>query len=103
MKKNTIKKKKISKDCWCLDFAFIQWLRERLPVYLREAGQIVNLEYHKFTYKDKEYTQKELIEIMIRDINTIVNDFFWDSKAEGYDTYKEIFEIWAIVAPAMWW
>lgn len=103
MKRNTIKKKKISKDCWDLDYAFIQWLRERLPVYLKEAGRVVDLDYHKFVYKSKGYTQRELIEILIRDVNIISNDYLWDCRDNGWNTYREIFEIWTMIAPTMWW
>ena len=58
-KKRHIYKKKLSKECWDLDLAFLKWLQERLPVYLKEAGQIVDLTYYKFTYNNIEYTQKD--------------------------------------------
>ena len=64
MKHNTIKKKKIRRDCWDLDSAFFKWLKERLPVYLKEAGEVVDLEYHKFEFRGKEYTQKEVAEML---------------------------------------
>ena len=48
-RKRHIYKKKLSEECWDLDLAFLKWLQERLPVYLKEAGQIVDLTYYKFT------------------------------------------------------
>jgi len=100
MKHNTIKKRKISRDCWDLDYAFFRWLGERLPVYLKEAGKIIDLEFRKFEFRGKEYTQKELIERMIYLIRASdkneINDLDWDK-------WKEVLEIWAVVAPAMWW
>ena len=45
------KKKKISRECWNLNYSFILWLKDRLPIYVKEAGQIVDLEYHIFNYK----------------------------------------------------
>ena len=100
MKHNTIKKKRIRRDCWDLDYAFYQWLRERLPVYLKDAGRRIDLEYHKFEFRGKEYTQKELVERMIyllrtSNFNTLIDD--------DWDNWKEVLEIWAIVAPFMWW
>ena len=65
MKHKTIKKRQISRDCWDLEYTFFKWLEERLPVYLKEGGAFVDLEYHKFEFRGKEYTQKELIERMI--------------------------------------
>ena len=81
MKHNTIKKKRIRRDCWDLDYAFYQWLRERLPVYLKDAGRRIDLEYHKFEFRGKEYTQKELIERLITITDTLLGDEdndYWD-------------------------
>lgn len=100
MKHKTIKKRKISRDCWSLDYAFFDWLRERLPVYLKEADKCVNLEYHKFEFRDKEYTQKELIERLIHLLRVMEIE---PTLEQQYEDEKEILEIWAVVAPAMWW
>ena len=100
MKHKTIKKRKISQDCWSLDTAFYDWLRERLPIYLKEAGAFVNLEYHKFTFRDKEYTQKELVERMIYLLRRAEVEY---DLTKQFDEEQEVLEIWAIVAPAMWW
>lgn len=97
MKHNTIKKKRIRRDCWNLDFAFYQWLKERLPIYLKDAGRIIDLEYFKLEFRGKEYTQKELIERMIELLH-FVDDYDLDL-VKG----KEVLEIWAMIAPAMWW
>ena len=100
MKHNTIKKKRISRDCWDLDYAFFKWLKERLPVYLKEAGEVVDLEFHKFTYNGEEWTQKALIERMIWLLNTLPRSEW----TEGYDEKsKEILQIWTLVFPTMWW
>lgn len=104
MNKNTIKKKKIRKDCWNLDYAFLQWLRERLPVYLRDAGTIVDLSYYKVEYKGKEYTQEELTRLLYSKVEYLCKiDFFLVKEEENIDIYKEVFEIWAIIAPYTWW
>lgn len=100
MKKNTIKKRKIHRDCWGLDWAFLFWLKERLPVYLKDAGKFVDLDYHKFEYKGKTYTQREIVERMIH-ILDMLPDNDWQ---EEWDIYtNEILDLWKIVFPAMWW
>lgn len=99
MKHKAIKKRRISRDCWSLDYAFFKWLEERLPVYLKEGGAFVDLEFYKFDHRGKEYTQKELIERMIHLLDTKKGD---DLEKE-FEKEKEILEIWAMVAPAMWW
>jgi hypothetical protein len=93
-------KKKIYRETWSLDNCFIDWLEERLPVYLREAGQVVNLSFHKFEYKDQIYTQQEIVEKMIEDIALLRKKEIDEDTSE---LKQEIAELWAVVLPAMWW
>lgn len=101
MKKKTIYKRKISKECWALDASFLDWLRERLPVYLREAGQIVNLEFHKFKIDGEERTQKSVIEEMIKLLKEIEDKDIWDD--DYHDKANRILDLWKEVFHAMWW
>ena len=92
-----------SYETWCLDFHFYCWLYERLKMFLEV--NCIDLNYHKFNFEDKEYTQGELIDKMLygcelaflealkgkeltEDEKKAVNDVRW---------------IWATVMPAMWW
>ena len=99
MNKKTIQKKKLSKECWSLDYSFYCWLKERLPVYLKEAGSVVNLDYHKFEYNGVELTQKQVIERMIE-----LLDIPYDVWEEEYITaMDEVLDLWKLVFHAMWW
>lgn len=93
-----------SRETWSLDYVFYMWLYERLKMYIEYAGEIVNLNFHKFVYKEKEYTQFELINTMIERLESYFKkeDLFVSSEEE-YEPIKEIGEIWALVLPAMWW
>ena len=93
-----------SRETWSLDYVFYMWLYERLKMYIEYAGEIVNLNFHKFVYKEKEYTQLELINMMIERLESYFKkeDLFVSSEEE-YESIKEIGEIWALVLPAMWW
>ena len=93
-----------SRETWNLDCVFYMWLYERLKMYKEYAGEIVNLDFHKFVYKEKEYTQLELINMMIERLESYFKkeDLFVSSEEE-YESIKEIGEIWALVLPAMWW
>lgn len=92
-----------SYETWCLDFHFYCWLYERLKMFLEV--NCIDLNYHKFNFEDKEYTQGELIDKMLygcelaflealkgkeltEDEKKAVNDVRW---------------IWATAMPAMWW
>lgn len=99
-KKNTIKKYQIKRDCWDLDIAFLKWLRERLPVYLHDAGKFVDLTYYKFEYEGREYTQEELIKYLIR----LLDEMPSFNLVPEWDTYiSKILDVWKLLFPAMWW
>lgn len=95
-------KKKIYKDCWDLDQAFLKWLGKRLPVYLESAEKIVDLEESSITFRGKNYTQKEIIIKMIEILNEIeeTNDT-WN---EDYPVLiDELLDLWRVVFLYMWW
>lgn len=101
MKKTHIKKKKISKECWGLDYNFIKWLNQHLKVYLKDASKIVDLNYYKFAYKDKEYTQEEIIKRMIYLSDEAMTLDKWDN--EYFVCVDELLDLWKIVFHTMWW
>lgn len=102
MKKKTINKKKISKECYDLNVSFLNWLRVRLPVYLREAGKTVDLDWRRFMHKGEELTLRQLIERMIYLLKLIEGKDAWDGD-EYIEPCNEILEIWSTVFHAMWW
>lgn len=107
-----------SRETWNLDCVFYMWLYERLKMFVEIGGQVVDLNYNKFDFKGKEYTQLELINMMIEKLEYYFNEDARDSKIDeyrkqgmsiveadnkAYEPIKEIGEIWALVVPAMWW
>lgn len=91
------------RETWDLKHAFYLWLYERLKMYVDIGGEVINLDFHTFTYEGKEYTQRELINIMLERLEYSFNPDYddWDEEQSKY--VSEIEKIWAIVLPAMWW
>ena len=87
-----------SYETWSMDTAFYGWLYERLKMYVDVS--CVELDYHKFEYEGVMYTQKELIDKMIRgcEIALTVDPNDDDKKA-----VEDVSYIWAIILPWMWW
>lgn len=52
-------------DTWNLDRVALMWLYERLIEFKEHVTGFINLTYHKFKFEGKEYTQLELIDMMI--------------------------------------
>lgn len=71
--------KQIKEECWNLDYELVKWLNVHLKVYKNDASRIVDLEYDKFKYKKKEYTQLEIIDRLIE-----ITDFLLGSQAYDY-------------------
>lgn len=98
-----ITKKTISKECWNLDYELVKWLNEHLKVYKKEAVKVVNLEFYKFTYKRKEYTQLEILNRLIEITDILLNTDYFNCdvtkinnlKNEMYDLLKEVhWQLW---------
>lgn len=100
-------------ETWSLENTFYYWLYERLKMYMKVADPVVNLNFHKFEYKSKTYTQRELILKLIDLLKEhILSEEKWyeidnEEIPAFVDRYnertKEICEIWGIILPTMWW
>ena len=92
-----------STETWSLDSAFYLWLYERLRMYVDIAADVINLHFHKFTFKGHEFYQDELIDMMLERIKFAFSEEYdeWNENDAAY--VNEIGEIWAVVLPAMWW
>lgn len=84
------------RETWSLDYTFYLWLYERLKMYLEVA--CVDLDAYKFEYKDHEYTQKQLIDLVL----SRLEEYFKNDCSYTENTL-EIGEIWAKLLPVMWW
>lgn len=93
--------KKIHKQCWNLNTEFLNWLRKRLPVYLEDAGEFVDLTFHKWEYKGELLTQEQLIQRMIKNLELEEKYYEFDTQCDV--AVKEILEIWSLIFHAMWW
>jgi len=90
-------------ETWCLDIYFYCWLYERLKMFLEV--NCIDLNFHKFNFENKEYTQKELIDKMLHGCELALSEAFKNKKLTE-DEEKSVCDIpwiWATVMPAMWW
>lgn len=89
------------RETWSLNLTFHLWLYERLKMYVEVC--CVDLDFHKFEYNGKEYTQRQLIDMMIERLEFSFKPEYNDFDETQYNYVSEIEKIWAIVLPAMWW
>lgn len=89
------------RETWNLDFVFYLWLYERLKMFLDVT--VIDLDFHRFEYNGKEYTQRQMIDMMIERLEFCFSKEYNSFNAEHVDYVLEIGKIWATVLPAMWW
>ena len=106
------KKRKLKEECWNLDFEIIKWLNEHLKVLVEECPKVIDLEYHKYKYKNKEYTQKEFVEELINITDYLLNNepySFTDEDLnikyiEKINTKKnDMYDMLKIIHWDLWW
>ena len=94
-------------ETWNLNYEFILWLNSRFKKYREQAIKIVNLEYYKFEYKDKIYTQLQVIDRIIELTDYIINNDYYEmmwSDVEHLEAMKhEICDLFKMSFGAMWW
>ena len=83
-------------------------------MYVDIGGEMVNLNFHKFKFRGKEYTQLELLNIMLDDLKYLIttdeDEYFGVNTKKYKQILREIpyrrnrvMDIWKLVFPAMWW
>lgn len=97
--------KMIKEDTYSLDYALIKWLNIRLKAYLNYANKYVDLEYYKFKYRNKEYTQYEIVNRLIEITDTLVDEgFYWGTKdKKAMKLVNEMYDLLKIIHFALWW
>lgn len=93
------------RETWNLDHLFVEWLYSHLTMYKEIC--CVDLTYHKFVFKDKEYTQEEAIDYIIDICKEYITTYdevsFTDKENDLLDKVADAIRMFAEIHPAMWW
>lgn len=84
------------RETYSLDYSFILWLYERLKMYLDKSDKIIDLTFHKYTFRGKEYTQKEMIVMLITKLEYVFH-------SATYGISDDILEIFTLIVHDLWW
>lgn len=87
-------------ETWCLNVAFAQLIYERLMMYKEVGGSIVDLNCRIFKMDDKEYTELELIDIMLEHCKHVIQN---DELGGQLNHMNEVWKIMGVVHNALWW
>lgn len=95
-----------SRETWCLFNTVDLFLYERLMYFKEVGGQTIDLKWHKLTYKDKEYTLLELIDMMLEGLRLDItiddyNDSKWESPIK--EKIEDVWNIYPIIRRLLWW
>lgn len=103
-----ITKKKLSQECWNLDYELIKWLNEHLKIYKDEASKVVDLEFKKYEYEKKnlEYSQLGIIIRLIDLTDYLLMNYYSGSSMEAEAMIKakdEMYDLLKLVHFDLWW
>ena len=98
------KAKKETPIDWNLDYELIVWLNKNLKVYYENANEVVDLTFHKFKYKSKEYTQEQLV-LKLINITDYLNKEYYNLQEpqKVIDNINEMFDILKLIFYTLWW
>ena len=104
MKKKTINKKKINRECWNLDYELILWINIHLKTYLKAAFKVIDGDYNKFTYRGTTYTLKQLVCHLIWLTNDILREYNWSFPSnEIQHKVDEMYDLLKLAHWNLWW
>lgn len=89
------------REVWNLDKTFTEWLYSHLMMYKEKASQIIDLNYYKISWQNKEITLESAINILL-DVSKrclIIEDLEERRKAER--EFYEHMELWGKMLPCM--
>ena len=100
-----ITKKKLKQETYVLDYSLIKWLNEHLKIYLKETEGIIDLTFHKFTYKKQEYTQLEIVNrlIEITDYLSEQDEYYLNMDKQKERLVKEMYDLLKLIHFYLWW
>lgn len=98
------KKEKDTPIDWNLDYELIEWLNKNLKVFYDNANEVIDLRFHKFMYKGKEYTQEQMIEKLIDTTDYLKKNYFIvDNPKKIISKTNEMFTILKKIFYTLWW
>lgn len=85
MKLSKTRKKRISEECWALDYHIVKWLNEHLKVYLKDKNYFSDMTVNKFNYHGRVYTELELVKELLYTTKMLL--IYYDGDL-GYDLHE---------------
>lgn len=83
---------------WIMTESIYTWLR----LYLKFAGRVVNLDFHKFTIDGTEQTQRKWILEAARNLKYFLKHAD-DSNSKAWKKAETAYKIIGIILPTLWW
>ena len=95
-------------ECWNVNYEFLKWINSRFKQYKKDAIKTVDLEYFAYNYKNKDYTQLQIIERIIELTDDLVDDEkYFSLEYKDFEKMEEdlneLFDLFRLVFHQMWW
>ena len=95
-------------ECWNVNYEFLKWINSRFKQYKKDAIKTVDLEYFTYNYKNKDYTQLQIIERIIELTDDLTDDEkYFSLEYKDFEKMEEdlneLFDLFKLVFHQMWW
>ena len=91
-------------ETWNLNNELIKWINERLTRYLEVADNVIDLDYYKYEYGGKIYTQKEIIRFIIDETNNYLVLYELNCYIKNREKHIIIiFDLLKLIFEELWW
>ena len=93
-----------SRETWCMDNLFYQWLYEHLRMYVDVCNCMLDDPDMTWEYKGEQLTQKQIIDMLLERLEYVFKfDLVFYVPEEKREYVDEIPVLWGMVMGAMWW
>ena len=96
-------------ECWDMQYYLLKWINEHFKTYLEQAT-IIDLTYHKWLHKGKEWTQEDLMKRVIKLTDLLMDEDGYletlvieENGKIMYEAKEELYDILKILHFQLWW
>lgn len=97
------KKRKLIEETYDISYYFVLWLNEHLKVYKEHASKIIDLTYHKIKVDDVEYNLEEVLNIMIRTSDRLLDEDYYYYDKDSQKDVDILLKFFTKSFDLLWW
>ncbi len=91
------------REVWSLRYNIALYLYTRIKMYDETSDELIDKDFHKFEYKDKEYTFQECINMVLEGLRLYLTKDDFDMTKEEMECVMDSMIIFGKIWLYLWW